>query len=359
MHELRAEFPVLQRVAYLNAGTNGPVPRKAVDAVAASLRRQVEDGRSGKALFEDAAARAGELRERAARMLGAQPDEVALTASTTDGVNTVLEASEIHPGDELLTTDEEHPGVLGPLAAARDGRGARVRVVPWDELASAAGPQTRMIVCSHVSWITGKVIDTEALGATGVEVLLDGAQSVGALPVDVRALGCHYYAGSGQKWLCGPNGIGYLYVRADRMAGLRPARSGYHALDDPGDPLGSSPKPGARRLDSGLQAHHQLTWAQAALDVLEAPGIERLQARATALAAGLAEQLAGRGMTVAPRGPTTLVSVRVDDPPALVERLASEKLVVRDLPGTAWVRASVGGWTSEDELDRLVAALTR
>ena len=124
MEELRAQFPVLERVAYLNAGTNGPVPRAALEAAEASLREQVEDGRSSKPWFEHQVERIAELRGRVATLFAATPADVAVTGSTTDGINAVLHAVDIQPGDEILTSDEEHPGVLGPLATARDSRGA-------------------------------------------------------------------------------------------------------------------------------------------------------------------------------------------------------------------------------------------
>jgi selenocysteine lyase/cysteine desulfurase len=352
MHELRSQFPVLERLAYLNAGTNGPVPQRAVEAAEASLRRQATDGRSGTDFFEETAARSDELRGRVAALVGAEQAALALTGSTTDGVNAVLHSLDLQPGDELLTSDEEHPGVLAPLAAAR-ARGLRVRVAPFAELADAVDAGTRMVVCSHVSWKTGKVVDSAALAAAGTPFLLDGAQGLGAVPLDVEALGCDFYAASGQKWLCGPNGIGYLYARPDRISGLRAPWPGWHVLDDPHDPLDSPLHADARRLATTFPAHHQVEWAHAALDVLTEPGIDAVQRRAAELAAGLVERLAARGVEVAPRGRSTLVSFAVDDPPALLERIAAAGFVIRDLPGTSLLRASVGAWTTEEELDRL------
>jgi selenocysteine lyase/cysteine desulfurase len=353
MEELRAEFPVLERIAYLNAGTNGPVPRAAVDAVAEDVRRQAEDGRGGRPFFEQVLARLQELRGRVAGLLGADPTEVALTASTTDGVNAVLNALDLGPGDEVLTSDEEHPGVLAPLGAARERRGIRVRVVPFGSLAREVTPDTRLVACSHVSWITGRVVD---LAGVGVPVLLDGAQGLGAVPTDVRALACDFYAASGQKWLCGPNGIGYLYVRAELAARLPAPWPGYMSLAASDRPLDFELHDDARRFDTGLPASQHTAWALAALDTLERPGIERVQAYATELAARLAEQLAGRGARVAPRGRSTLVSWEDPDPPGAVERLREDGIVVRNLPGTSYVRASVGAWTGEQDVARLLAA---
>jgi selenocysteine lyase/cysteine desulfurase len=354
--ELRAEFPVLERLAYLNAGTNGPAPRRGIEAAETSLRAQAEHGRGGAPFFAAVIDAAESLRGRVARLLGCDADELALTGSTTDGVNAVVSAFGLREGDEVLTSDEEHPGVLAPLGAARERRGVRVRTAPFAELAAHAGPETRLIATSHVSWLTGQMIDSAALAATGVPVLLDGAQGLGAVPVDVRALGCDFYAASGQKWLCGPNGLGYLYVRRDRVEGLASPWPGYMSLAAPDRALDFELRPDARRFDMGVMPPHQVAWALAALDVLEAPGIERVQERAASLAADFAGRLGERGATVAPRGSTTLVSWEDPDPPAAAERLLGEGIVVRHLPGTPFVRASVGGWTLEDELERLLAA---
>ena len=356
MEALRAEFPVLERFAYLNAGTNGPAPRRAVEAAAASLREQAEQGRGGGPFFAAVLAAAEQLRSRVAARLGCGPDEIGLTGSTTDGVNSILSALDLREGDEVLTTDEEHPGLLAPLAAARERRGVRIRVAPFAEVASRVEPQTRLVAASHVSWISGRVVDSAALAATEVPVLLDGAQALGAVAAEVSELGCDFYAASGQKWLCGPQGVGYLYVRGERAAELVPGWAGFMSLGDPQQPLDFTLQDGARRFDMGVLPPHQVAWALAALDVLEEPGIATVQQRAAGLAAQLAQALADRGATVAPRGRSTLVSWEDDDPPATTARLLEAGIVVRDLPGTPYVRASVGAWTSDDELERLVAA---
>ncbi|MGH2805551.1 MAG: aminotransferase class V-fold PLP-dependent enzyme, partial [Thermoleophilaceae bacterium] len=176
MDDLRAQFPVLERLAYLNAGSNGPVPARALAAVDRSLREQVDEGRGDRAHFERNAERIDHLRARVAALLGCEAAELALTGSTTDGVNAVLNALDIGPGDDVLTSDEEHPGVLAPLAALRERRGVSVRMASVAELADAVRAETRLVACSHVSWRTGAVVDVPALAATEALVLLDGAQ---------------------------------------------------------------------------------------------------------------------------------------------------------------------------------------
>jgi L-cysteine/cystine lyase len=359
VEELRAQFPVLERVAYLNAGTNGPVPRRAFEATEAALVEQLEQGRSNKAWFERMVERIDLLRERAAWLLGASQADVALTSSTTDGINAVLGAVDIADGDEILTSDEEHPGVLGPLATARDKRGATVRVVPFDELPDEVRPDTRIIVTSHVSWATGRVMDTAPLAASGALVVLDGAQGLGAIPVDVRELGCDFYAASGQKWLCGPGGMGYLYANPELVPDLPAPWSGYHAMQWSDQALVPALHPDARRLSTGYPAPHHVEWSHASLDVFEEAGFDEVHERAAGLAERFAELLIERGIEVAPRGLCTLVSFVVPEPEAFAQRAADEGIVIRHLPGRPWARASVGAWNTLEELERLADLASR
>jgi L-cysteine/cystine lyase len=358
--DFRAQFPVLERYAYLNAGSTGPAPRAALDAARERLELEGREGRSGQEYFHGALALAGSLRAAYASVLGARPEDVALTGSTTDGVNTVLSALALRRGDEILTSDEEHPGLLAPLARARHKHGVHLRVVPFAELPAAVTATTRLVACSHVSWVSGQVADIAALTATGVPLLLDAAQALGAIPVDMDKLGCDFYACSGQKWLCGPDGSGCLFVRAERLEQLEIPWPSFASLKDPGRPLDFEAALGAARFDHGFPSGLRNSWALAALEMLSSTGWEWIHERAARLAARLARTLAERGVDVLGRGPSTLVSFvpPQGDPAEEVQRLAAAGVVVRHLPGRGLVRASVGAWNSEDELDRLVDLVT-
>jgi L-cysteine/cystine lyase len=355
--DFRAEFPVTERVAYLNSGTDGPVPRRGYEAAVAWLRREAEEGRAGRGHFDRLMDGRAALRERLAAMLGCSPADVALTGSTTDGVATALSVLPLGPGDEVITSDVEHPGLIGPLEAARRRGGFDVRFVPFDELAGSVGKSTRLVASSHVSWADGRVIDLEALRATGVSLLLDGAQGLGALDFDVEDLGCDFYAASGQKWLCGPDGSGSLWVRAGLAEEFFPPWPSWASLANAEDPSDLVPHPGARRFDVSVPAGAATAWAIESLSLLHKTGRAWVAERAASLAARLAEMLAERGFEVAPRGDSTLVSWRSPQPEDDVARLAGEGVVVRYLPGRGLVRASVGAWNSEEDLERLLGAL--
>lgn len=352
---LRAEFPVLERTAYLNAGTCGPVPRAALAAAREVWEEAAREGRSGgyyRALMGEREA----LRAGYASVLGARPADVALTTSTSEGVVRVIAGLDLGPGDEILTAPDEHPGLLGPLISARERRGVTLRAVPLAELAGAVGPATRLVACSHVSWITGARAPAE-LAALEIPVLLDGAQGAGAVPVDVEALGCAFYAGSGQKWLCGPVGAGMLWVSPAWRERLAALGLTYVNLTSGADGLGASAHADARRHDAAALGRETVVPALAALGTLEEAGWPAVHARAAALAARLADALAARGRVVAPREEGTLVTWESEAPVAERDRLEAAGVIVRDLPGTSYVRASVGAWSDEGDLERLLEAL--
>jgi selenocysteine lyase/cysteine desulfurase len=195
------------------------------------------------------------------------------------------------------------------------------------------------------------------LAEVDVPVLLDGAQGVGAIEVDLRALGCDAYAGAGQKWLCGPDGTGLLFVSESLRERLRVPRRGYPNLAEPDAGLKAGLHEDARRFDSMSLSAETTACALAAIGVLESAGWPAVHAKARSLAARLAGMLAERGRQPAPRGDTTLVSFPSVDPPAERARLAEGGIIVRNIPGRPWLRASVGAWNDEGDLDRLLEAL--
>src|SRR5258708_22631103 len=216
--EARAQFPVLERYAYLNAGTNGPLARATVDAIVEQVQRDLVEGRSNKQYFE----RMLELREVARRgfadVLGVEPVRIALVESTSRGCAVVLAGLGLTADDEVITTDQEHFGLTGPPYAT----GARVVMVEADEdaIIAAVTPRTRLIATSHVLWTTGRRLDVHRVRReSGLPLLVDGAQSSGAIEVDVGEL--DFYTLSAHKWICAPDPAGALYVHDPGVVRVR------------------------------------------------------------------------------------------------------------------------------------------
>jgi L-cysteine/cystine lyase len=290
------------------------------------------------------------IRGRIAAVLGTTAELVALTDSTTRGCQIVLAGLGLGAEDEIVTTDQEHFGLLGPLHAS----GARVVVAEAEEeaLLAAVTPRTRLIAVSHVLWTTGRRLDLARLRRPdGPPLLVDGAQSAGAISVDLD--GADYYTVSAQKWLCSLDQSGALFVRdPDRLHVALPGM--YTQLSHEAD--GSFvPREGARRFDSGLTSGPLLAGLEAALGVHP----EWRYEGAASAAARCRELLEPLVDVVTPADHSTLVAFR---PPGnssdLVASLDERGVIVREIPGRNLVRASCGWWTSDDDLQRLADGLT-
>ncbi|HET8607159.1 MAG TPA: aminotransferase class V-fold PLP-dependent enzyme [Gaiellaceae bacterium] len=356
--EARARFPVLREKAYLNAGTFGPLAQATLDATAAEQAREGAEGRSGAELFERMLERRERVREAIAAEIGAPAANVALTSSTTSGCNLVVAGLGLGPDDEVVTTDVEHFGIVGPLVAA----GARIRIArvrerpaaeALDAIRAEVTPATRLVALSHVSWLTGQVLPiAELREATGLPVLVDGAQSAGAIPVDATRV--DWYTVSAQKWLCGPDATGALYVRdPESLRVTAPsywAQAGYDLLAP-----SFEPKPGAARFDAGTIPAATLAGLEAALAGRPDWRYEHARAVAERCRPRLAE--AGFQVVTEPGQGTLVVFAVEGDPDLLVTHCHKEGVVVRALPHTRWIRASCGWWTSDEDVERLVAAL--
>ncbi|MBM3678970.1 MAG: aminotransferase class V-fold PLP-dependent enzyme, partial [Actinobacteria bacterium] len=267
---------------------------------------------------------------------------------TSDGCAIVVAGLGLSARDEIVTTTDEHFGLLGALGASP----ARIVVVPPEpeRIVAAVGPRTRLIAISQVLWTTGDTLPVaEIRASTGIPLLVDGAQSVGAIPV--AADGIDFLTVSGQKWLCGPDATGALVVaEPDTLPVARPSYFSQVAYEPDGS---FTPREGAQRFEPNwIQAGSLAALATA---IRERP--EWAFARAARQAARVRELLPPVPVDVAgvPR-PSTLVSFRPRTAAAeVVAALARAGVVVREIPRTGLVRVSVGWWTSDDDLDRLVA----
>ena len=316
------------------------------------LQFDQDHGRGGAPWFEGMLELRRRVRAALAEVIAASAEQMALTTSTTDGCNIVVSGLGLGPGDEVITTNAEHPGLLLPLRVS----GATVKVAdvagrPTEDaletLLALVTPRTRLVAVSHVLWTTGQAIPVHELKqASGLTILVDGAQSAGAIPVDVGDI--DYYTVSCQKWLCGPDPSGALYIRdVDALRVAIPSYFTQTSIEPDGAYVA---REHAERFDAGWISPPYLAGLEAALAGAPSWRYEEAAEQAARCREALAEHF-----EVVP-GDATLVSfVPPDDPAAAALRLYERDVVVRNLPGTPWVRASCGWWTNEDDIDRLVA----
>ncbi len=236
-------------VAFLNHGSFGACPEPVL-AVQRSWRDRLE--REPVTFLErELEGHLADARAAVGQFVGADPHGLAFVANATVGLNAVLGSLPFDAGDELLTTDHEYNAALTTMQATARRTGTRLVIAPVpfpirdadDALAAvlaAVTPRTRLAIISHVTSSTGLVLPIDrvvgALADRGIDTLVDGAHAPGVVPLDLDTLGAAYYTGNGHKWLCGPKGSAFLWVRADRREGVHPAIVSHGANDPRTDP---------------------------------------------------------------------------------------------------------------------------
>ena len=372
---IRELLPATGAGIYLNAGTSGPMSAETQRAMDGQAQRELITGRASPDLLPETRERMAEARASVAAVLVADPDDVALTHSTSDGLNLAINALPWARGDRVLTTRHEHLGGLGPLLALGERLDVEVEQVDLgdggdDDRSAAAFERAlarpaRAILVSHVLWTTGAVLPVARIAAiaraAGAIVIVDGAQSAGAIAIASDELGADAYALSAQKWLLGPEGMGALWVRRELADSLTPAHAafyGYGSFDPP------TLFPGARRFEATNYHRPSIVgFARACGWLTMYVGLPWALERAGRLAGAAADRLAAiPGVTlVTPRSRmATLVTFRIAGWPAAAataELGARVFAILRDIPALDALRISVGFWTTETELDRFAEAV--
>lgn len=372
---LRAMLPAVDATGYFNAGTFGPMPSVALEAATSVLQREVGEGRIRPSGYAENRERNRRVAALASEIFGAGEDEIALTHSAGEGLNTALGGIEWRRGDEVVTTNEEHPGLLLPLAflahrkgvvthyaAIGNGGGAVV-----DSIARLISNRTRVIALSHVLWSTGAVLplrDVADLAAKhGAMVIVDAAQSAGHVPIDLDASGVDVYAMAGQKWLCGPEGTGFLYVRRNRFVDIAPIVARYGQFDTSGFCL---PAPGAHRYESGEFSAPILAAQEATLTWLrDEVGFDWAYARIRDLGGRFHSRMSaipGVRVITPENAMAGIVNFTIEgEPPSVVSsKLLDRGYTIRYVdtqPCVVSARASVSWWNTEEEVEGLSDAI--
>ncbi|MGW3957145.1 aminotransferase class V-fold PLP-dependent enzyme [Streptomyces sp. NPDC004752] len=336
--------------AYLNAGTLGPLRQSTVAAMVAELRRSALVGRGSDSELCALEAERERLRNAFAAVLGVSGDQIALSSSTTDGIRIVLGGLGLSADDAVVTTDIEHTSVQDLL----DQCPAQVVRVPVNgvpdsvvvqQVSAAVTANTRLVVVSHVGYTTGQVLPIADLGSRlEVPLLVDGAQSVGAVACDPE--GADYYTISGQKWLCGPEQVGALFIRHPTQLPVA-APSSVRFM---GDGFGAGRVGSARDHDWCWLAGSTITGMLDALSHFSVDDLKRSQRLADECRSRL-EQL---GCDVGWHdSPLVSFSIR-GDADEFVRFAEKQGVIIRSLPGPGRLRASLGVWNTSHDIDRLV-----
>jgi len=378
----RQQFPALLNKTYFNYGGQGPMPQGAIAALHNAHLHTQEQGPFSRQVGQWETQQMSETRGAIARELGVSPATITLTEAVSVGCNIPLWGMDWQPGDQILLSDCEHPGIVAAVneICRRFGVEANIFALldtlndgdPVERLRQGLHPNTRMVVLSHILWNTGQVLPLQAMvevchsfgGDRGpVRVLVDAAQSVGVLPLNLAEMGVDFYAFTGHKWLCGPAGLGGLYVSPAAMAAIHPTYVGWRAITQSSEGHPTGWLPDGRRFEVATSDYALMPALQEAIALHNRWGsAEERYARIRQLSCYLWQQLQEiPGISCLRTAPPDagLVSFTLEqhDPATFVQALEEQKIFLRTLRYPYCIRASVHYLTVEAEIDQLVVAL--
>ena len=374
---LREALPALSAGVYLNVGTCGPLPAETAAAMAEIACWELRMGRASPDTYYDVLQRMEEARASIAAIIGSDTRDIALTHSVTEAMNAAAWGIDWQPGERIVSARNfEHAGGLSGLYAIRDRLGVELDLLDigaggdHDQVIAAFDaaitPATRLVSICHVSHATGAVLPVAEIAriahARGALLAVDGAQAVGAIPVDVAALGVDLYGIAGQKWLLGPEGTGALYVAPDAIERVRMTYASFWSYEQQDLAGRARPWPSARRFEGTSGVNHGLVigLARSCGWLSMYVGLGWALERGPVLARRTATRLAaipGVALVTPLEAMAGLVTFRVAGWPssALLEELGARAFVIaRVVEQLDAVRFSIGWFNSEDELDRAV-----
>ncbi len=381
----RQQYSALANKQYFNYGGQGPLSEPALETIVAAYRKTQAIGPFSVAVNSWVMKVRQDLRVAMAQELGCDADAISLTEDVTMGCNIPLWGQDWQAGDHILMSDCEHPGIIATVEELQRRFGLEVSICPLMATLNEGNPaaiigehlrpNTRLVVISHILWNTGQVLPLKAImetcqsfqGNQPVRVLVDAAQSVGVLPLDLTDSGVDYYAFTGHKWWCGPEGVGGLYVRPGIRDELAPTFIGWRGIlyGDRGQPTGWQPN--GQRYEVATSAYPLYAGLQRAMEFQNEWG--DAQARYDRLLA-LSAQL-WQGLQNIPditclrhEAPESgLVSFQLtggakqNKHPQLVKFLEDQQMYVRLIMDPNCVRACVHYLSLEHEVEQLVGAI--
>lgn len=377
LEEIRAAFPILQRVCYLNTGTYGPMPQPALEVLLRATECLERDGVAAEYPF---AQTAETVRSKLADLIHSRADEIAFTRNATDGINLALNGLTWSEGDVILTTDQEHEALWQPLLYLQARYGVvvhRLKVSPDPDqmrrrLSVHASEKVRLVAFSHVTCETGTRLPAAEMcrwaREHGAYSLVDIAQSAGVLRVSVQQLGCDMAAGNGHKWLHGPKGTGFFYARSELMRDLMPAAVGAGSFEmaDWRSEAAQLHDTGAR-FEYGTRSYALMAGWQESLAWMEKVGYKSVCNHTVTMAGCLGAELQSRDkvhVLTPTDGPcrAALVSFTVDDHEAgdlgraLWQRCG---IVTRHVPQWNALRVSAAHFISYEDIEHLMRSLAQ
>ncbi|MBU1147276.1 MAG: aminotransferase class V-fold PLP-dependent enzyme [Candidatus Omnitrophica bacterium] len=242
---IKKEFPVFLNERYFNFGSSGPVAMTVIKKMYSHLLLQAKEGSSSPGFMRRYLSDYVKLKGLLSRFLNVCREEIAITQNTTEGINIVLRGLSWKPDDEIITTELEHSGLKVPLEKLKMDYSVKIRILKTvklsqsdllKELKNKINPKVKMIALSHVDYITGRCLPIKKISVLSkkhrILLLVDGAQAIGSIPVDLKKLRCDFYSFPSYKWLLGPRTIGCLFVKKKCIKIVSPIFSGWCSVND-------------------------------------------------------------------------------------------------------------------------------
>ncbi len=362
---LRDLFPVTRNVVYFNHAAVGPLSSRACEAMERHARDQRDFGATH---WREWYAEYVRLREAAGRLIGAQPDEIAILKNTSEGLSFVAEGMRWREGDNVISTALEFPSNWTPWKRL-EPRGVECRVASLptvEAIEPLIDERTRIVTVSSVAFHNGFAADLDAIGALcaqrNVLFCVDAIQSVGALAIDVRRANIAFLAADGHKWLCGPEGAALFYVAAEHLGELDVVEMGWTNIERHGKFIGCGVDlvPGSRRFEAGSLNTNGIYGLHAAIELLLEIGIDQIETEVLRLSARLGNALRGIGFEVEETrsGIVGATPPNVEMSITRLHRLLDEERVIT-APREGLLRFSPHVYNDDEEIDRVVEVLRR
>lgn len=369
---LRDQFPITRNYNFQNHAAVAPMCRRSTDEVRRFLDLSEQSAYVDSGFYKHA----HRVRSDIAGLINANSDEVTFCKNTSEGLSMVANGLSWSNGDNIVTTNVEFPANMYPWLALRC-RGVQVRMVleddgriPLERIFEAIDTRTRLVAISSVEFASGFRVDLASLGeycqSKGVLLCVDAIQTVGAFPLDVRAMNIDFLAADGHKWLCGPEGIGIFYVRKELQGHLRPTNIGWMSMKEPFnfDRYRFEFADSARRYDTGSYNLAGIYGLGGAIEWVQSIGIEPIFRRLLHLTDRLVEGVRKKGYrVVSSRSPgegSGIVAFFSDlhDASTIRHHLQAEhRIIVAVRSGR--LRASPHVYNTEREIDQLVEVLPK
>ena len=379
----RQQFPALANKAYFNFGGQGTLPQASLAAIQNVYEYIQQHGPFCAGVNTWITEEADKTRVAIASELGAPVESITLTEDVTVGCNIPMWGIDWQAGDHLLLTDCEHPGVIAIAQELARRFNIEISTCPILEtlnqgdpttvIAQHLRPRTRLVVLSHLLWNTGQVLPVReivdvcrnyATGSHIIRVLVDAAQSVGSLPLNLTELGADFYAFTGHKWWCGPEGLGGLYIRPDALDSIHPTFIGWRGIvsDETGKPLGW--KPNGQRFEVATSAYPLYAGLRAAIATHQQWGTaqeryEQICQGSEYLWQRLSQLESVRCLCTSPpqAGLVSFVLTNGRSHKQLVQFLEQKGFMLRTILDPDCVRACVHYFTLREEIDQLIEVI--